>query len=625
KDPGEFEFKPPVYKRTRIDEAVDYLADADIVFFSAYVWNYRISLEIAKSIKQRKNSCVTVFGGPQVPESAEGMKAFLANNPFIDIACYGGGEIAALKILENLKNRSWSGVASIGFISNDGNFKYNSNNDRIEDINTIPSPYLDGVFDPLMQANPDENWSALIETNRGCPYACAYCYWGTQERSRVSKYDMERVLKEIDWISRHKILFSFCCDANFGIFERDVDIAGKVAENKRKYGYPEAFSVQNTKNSTKRIFRLQKILNDAGLQKGVNLALQSVDEGTLKNIDRDNISNSMFKDLQKMFTKGRIPTFSDIIIALPGESYDTFVKGVNKVIENGQHNRIQFINLAVLANTRMAEPAYQQKYGLLTKELKAIPHHANLEEAPEIYEAHNIVIGTNSMTKEDWVKTKVFCWMVSLLYFDKLLQIPSMLLNKACRVSYSELNEAFTSAAGATGELSGILRFFIDKAGDIQNGGTEYVASKEWLNTWWPADEYLFIKLCREGLLQRFYDEAEETLNNFIKQRNLEFSDELLREAVRLNKDLIKLPFIKSDLDVSLSYNIPEIYEGLLRGKNISLKKGSYTYRIDRTSNKWLGWDDWMREVVWYGTKKGDYLYSCQPVKNDSCCCIAQN
>ena len=79
-----------------------------------------------------------------------------------------------------------------------------------------------------------------------------------------------------------KIEFIFCCDANFGIFPRDYEIAKYVAENKEKYEYPKAFSVQNTKNARDRAYKVQKFLSDYGLNKGVTLSLQSVDKTTLK-------------------------------------------------------------------------------------------------------------------------------------------------------------------------------------------------------------------------------------------------------------------------------------------------------------------------------------------------------
>jgi len=394
--------------------------------------------------------------------------------------------------------------------------------DRIIDLNTIPSPYLAGTFDHLMAENPDVIWSAMWETNRGCPFSCAFCAWGSGNRKKVHLYDMERLFSEIDWFSGRKIEFIFCCDANFGMFDRDLDIAHKVAKNKSLLGYPQAFSVQNTKNSTKKIFQLQKVLHDAGLQKGVNLALQSVHQTTLKSIRRANIKLDVYRDLQHMFTKAGIATFSDIILGLPDETYETLTEGVAYLIEKGQHNKIQFINLAILENTAMAEKGYRQRYGLITQESEIIPHHSSLSSTDGC-EIQNLVIGTKTMPKEQWVEVRVFCWMITLLHFDKLLQVPYILLNKACGVSYRALTEIFLVEKKEYPCLSEIYTFFRQKALSIQQGGSECVASREWLNIWWPPDEYVLIKLNKDAEINKFYSEAEAALKEFLESNRLAY------------------------------------------------------------------------------------------------------
>jgi len=614
KTPEEFVFISPIYKRIKVDKAVDCLLGADVVFFSTYIWNYKLSLEIAKGVKQTNANCVIVFGGPQVPEARDGIKTFLRNYPFIDIACYGEGEVAFLKVLENVKEKSWGNVPSIAFISKDNYFTYNPISKKIQNLNEIPSPYLEGIFDSLIETNPQENWSALIETNRGCPYSCAFCYWGKETRAGIRQYDIERVSKEIDWISQQKIEFVFCCDANFGLLKRDVNIVTKVAENKKRYGYPDVFSVQNAKNSTKKIFVLQKILNDSGLQKGVNLAIQSLNKNTLKSIDRDNISNETYSDLQRMFAQERIPTFSDMIIGLPNESYDTFTKGVSRLIEGGQHNRIQFINLVSLENTKMSEPQYQKKHGLITKKTKNISHHTSLDNKPEVYETQELVVGTKTMPKEDWVKTRVFAWMISLLYFNKLLQIPFALINKIYAVNYRELTEVFMNDSVDYSEILNIRKFFSKKAEDIQNGDCEYLASKEWLNIWWPADELMLIKLCAENKLETFYEEAKQSIKHFLRKKGFDFTPCLLDESIYLNQSLMKLPFRYTDQRIQLSYNLVEVYQAALRGVSMPIENGIYNYHIDRKSKTWSSWEDWCRKVIWYESKKGAYLYNCKPL-----------
>ncbi len=189
----------------------------------------------------------------------------------------------------------------ISYIDRDGQFVRKANAARLRDLSEVPSPFVNGLFDDLMRANPDEHWIGLWETNRGCPFQCTFCDWGSATAGKLNKFDVDRLLDEVDWFAP-KIEYVFCCDANFGILPRDVDIAKRVAEVKRATGYPVALSVQNTKNATDRAYETQKILSDAGLNKGVALSMQSVDTHTLESIKRQNISLETYLELQRRFT-----------------------------------------------------------------------------------------------------------------------------------------------------------------------------------------------------------------------------------------------------------------------------------------------------------------------------------
>lgn len=605
KDINKFEFLLPIYKRIPVKAAVERLLHADMVFFSTYVWNIRISLEIARQVKQKRSNTIIVFGGMQVPDIAE---PFLRNNPFVDIVCHGEGEIPFQNILENCITADWEKVSSISYINKNDKFIQTSRCERISNLNTIPSPYLGGIFDRLMEMHPKEQWIVLWETNRGCPFSCSYCDWGAATHAKVYTYDLERIFEEIDWFSDRKIEFIYCCDANFGILKRDIEIVKYVAENKKKYGYPKALSVQNTKNSTERSYKIQKILSDAGLNKGVTLSLQSMNKDTLKSVNRHNISTNVFQKLQHKFTADNVETYTDIILALPEETYETFTDGVSSVIENGQHNRIQFNNLSLLPNAEMGNPEYQKKYDFVVRETKIINIHGSLDDTDEIYETQQLVVGTNTMPTEDWVKARVFSWMTSFLHFDKVLQIPLIILHTMFSIRFKDLIQIFTEETTLP-IISEINKFFVDKAFDIQNGGAEYCESKEWLNIWWPADELMLIKLCTKNKLDLFYAEAEKEFEWFLRKKGLYLPPGLLHESVFYNKNLMKLPFQKEDISVELSYNIWEIYRASLKEKSASLKKGNYNYLIDRSCITWSSWEDWCREVIWYGNKKGAYLY----------------
>jgi radical SAM superfamily enzyme YgiQ (UPF0313 family) len=610
KDPAAYDFMLPIFNRIRVDAAVEYLAAADVVGISLYVWNERLSLEIARRLKTRKPGILIVVGGPQMPDRSED---FLKQHPFIDIACHGEGEQTFLEVLERLPGREWSGIDGTSHRSAQGEVIKQPRRKRLRDLDQVPSPFTSGIFDRLMQANPQQIWIGLWETNRGCPFQCTFCDWGSATQAKVFQFGMDRLAAEIDWFSSKKIEFVFCCDANFGILPRDIDIARSMAARKADVGYPKAFSVQNTKNATERAYLAQKILSDSGLNKGVALSLQSVDVTTLKNIKRQNISLQTYEELQARFTRDRVETYSDLILGLPGETYDTFVDGVCRVIGNGQHNRIQFNNLSILPNAEMGDPAYLAEHGMQTVETKIINIHGALDE-DEVPEVQQLVVATKTMPPQEWRRSRSFAWMAALVHFDKLVQIPIVVAHEMFAVTYRCITEAFMQADAARYPLLAEIRnFFDDFAREIQEGGPEYVYSREWLGIYWPADEYIFIKLTDEGRLQQFHDECGALLRSLVGGGATD--TRLLDEALKLNHALIKQPGVREDIVVSCSQDLLGFYRSVLVGEPRKPKPQTVTYAVKRSAETWTDFNQWCREVVWYGNKKGAYLYGRSAVE----------
>ncbi|MGE3804178.1 MAG: radical SAM protein [Gemmataceae bacterium] len=608
-EPGRYRFLLPLYKRLPVARAVAQLLEADVVAFSAYVWNVRLSLAIARELKRLKPHILIVFGGPQVPDRGEN---FVRQHPFVDLAVHGEGESAFRLLLEEYPRGRWEEVPSLSFLRGD-QYVATPRAPRMGQLATLPSPYLEGIFAPLLAAHPDEQWLALWETNRGCPFSCTFCDWGSATAAKVYQFDIERLYEEIDWFARQRIEFIFCCDANFGMLPRDLELARRVVEVRGRTGYPQALSVQNTKNATERAYQVQKTLADAGLNKGVTLSLQTVDERSLQAIKRQNISSSFYEELQRRFSADGIETYTDMILGLPEETYDSFVDGMAHIVASGQHNRIQFNNLSILPNAEMGDPAYQERHGLQLVSTRIINIHGTLagNDSDDVQEYQELVIGTRTLPAADWCRTRALCWMASFLYFDKVLQIPLLLLHKVAGQSFRTLIELFTAGDLAPyPTLAAARQFFLDKARDIQQGGEEYCRSERWLNIYWPADELLLIELCTEARLWDFYDEAQELLTDFLTQHGLLQWQDVLNDAVALNRGLLKLPFHDSDLELELGHNIWSMYRAARRGGSVPVERGHFVHRIERTSQRYESWADWCQRVVWYGNKKGAYLYA---------------
>ncbi len=643
-----YEFTGTVFRfpknRKEIDEISEKLSDNHLLLVSNYTWGEQHSLAFARGYKHYNPSGIVVFGGPQVPDSK---KQFRRNktielteeeqkrkrvsvtpdyhhlNPFIDICVHGEGERALRYILEQMAIdglQDKRAIPSISYIDASGSFHYNDKLRRMNDqeLAETASPFTTGTFDALMALHPELVFIVMYETDRGCPFTCTYCDWGGATEDRISRFPMKQIYQDIMWMGKRKIPYVFLCNANFGILERDIQIAEFFAEAKARYGFPEAISTQNSKNPKKHTIEALKVLQRAGVNKATVMSQQSLNPPTLKAVRRDNMNLNEYYKIQKELAAEGIFTMTDLIPGMPEETYDTLFDGIVTLITNGQHNRIQFNILSSLVNTEMANEEYREYYGFQTVKTPVINAHGSRNDMDTgIEESQEFVVATNTMPPEDWVKTYVLCWTVNLLYFSKLLQIPIIILNKVYGLDYRKIFELFDpeqfSQYGEFPILSEVNKFLTEVGYGIQKGGRgEFIYSKEWLDIYWMSDEYVLIKMRKEEKIGQFYEEARRLMLRIIESHQ---DNGPLNEAVELNKSLLKLPFQTSNLDLTFTYNIWEIYKAVLQGKDEDLRRGCYQYTIDRTtkdergSNWWGSWEDWYRQMVWYCNRRGAYLY----------------
>lgn len=634
KNPDLYQFQTPIYKFMPISEAVDRLVNCDIVGFSIYVWNEQNSLAIAAEYKRRNPNGVVIFGGPQVPNSRKQFRSartveltvreqqrertqftpmFHQKYRFIDMACHGEGERVFTAVLEQMaidRCKDKSNIPSLSYLDPDGSFHFTRQLPRMGDaeLAQCPSPLTTGVFDDLMADNPKQKWILMYETDRGCPYSCSYCDWGGATEDKIGKFSMEQIYADIMWTGA-KIPYVFLCNANFGILERDIQIAEYFAEAKKKFGILEGVSTQNAKNPKPHTLRALKVLEKAGLNKATVMSQQSVNAPTLRAIRRDNMKLDEYYEIQKQLAAEGVYTMTDLILPMPEETYDSIADAVSTLISRGQHNRIQFNNLSILRNTEMGDPEYQRQYGMEIVNARIINGHGKKNDSISgVEEWQQLVVATNSMPRKEWRRARAYCWMTNLIYFNKLLQIPSIVLHECCQTTFREVVERFCAAAPEKYPvLAEINAFFEKTAQDIQNGEQEeFVHSKEWLDIWWPPEEYAFIKICVENKLDAFYQEARAILEPIAESAE---SRQMLRDALKLNRALIKIPFQTQDVEIDLDYNIWEFYRSVLLGNRVPIAAGHYRHIVDRTTDRWSDWNEWCQKMVWWGNRRGAYLY----------------
>jgi radical SAM superfamily enzyme YgiQ (UPF0313 family) len=606
------EFAMPIYRREEKNDLVNQLNGVDILLVSLYVWNKNISIAVAKDLKKINPNLLVVFGGPSVPNDAS---EFMLEHDFIDVCVHQEGEQTFLDIVNKFPDSGFNDIQGINYGDIEGLSYRNKKNiisntgirNRIKDFSLIPSPYLDGFFDELIEFVGDSHtWLASWESNRGCPFACTYCDWGSATNSKVTRIELERAFEELDWFALHKIEFIFVCDANFGMLHRDLEIAEYVTTLNKVFGYPRVFSVQNTKNKRERAYGVQKKLADSGLAKAVTIALQSTSKEALVAIKRDNISLDDYFYLQSEFRKDGIPTYTEMIIGLPEETYDSFSMGISDIIINGQHNKIQFNNLSILPNAEMGSKEYLEAYKIKTVACPIVNMHGALEVEPldKIKETQELVISTSSCDLADWKKTRIFASLIEFLYFSKVLQIPLLYVNVELGYSYKKLIELFIENRSEHKIIDEVLRYFEDHADSITEGGAEFILSKEWGGVYWPPGEYAYLSLVNDNKLGDLYSASNDILQSLTKS---EEEKNILSDAIKYNAFKISRPEVEKQT-INLNYPIDDFYAEWLYNKIPNKEKSNFEFVLDDVSN-YKTFFDWAQKVVWYGHRTGAYLY----------------
>ncbi len=559
-DAAAFDFSVLLHRRMKVADAVQALRDMDIVGFSSYVWNEQLNLRVAAELKRLDPSKLIVFGGPQVPDGGE---AYLQQHVCIDLLCHGEGEATFTEILDRAADRQWGQISGITYRDDEGKPKTSPRGERIQEMASIPSPYLSQTFARLRKQFASHYWVALWETNRGCPFKCSFCDWGSAIASRVYRFDEGRIQQEVAWFGRERVSVLICCDANFGMLARDEAIAEKVVATKRQTHFPFAFAVQNTKNVTDRTYRIQKLLNDNMSTIGVTLSLQSVNPKSLKAIARENISTDAFQDLQARFSQDAIYTYTDVILSLPEEDYESFQDGVETIIQNGQHNHIQFHNLSILPNAEMGAASYQANYGLQLRPQRLLAIHDHIEDVAdeEIDEWLNIVVGTETLPAEDWCRAKVFTWMMDFLYFDRINQISFLLLQRLTGLRVVDLVDATLSDDLTDFPLLAKLKqIAFDHAKAIQDGGDEYLPSEAWMGVYWPANHFLRLTVDEGHAFPQLWDELERLATRSLKAKDISIDPSLLAEIFRLNRLLPITHGQETSRSADFQWNVFELY-----------------------------------------------------------------
>jgi hypothetical protein len=536
-----------VYKRVPIEELAQKLSKDNIVAFSTYVWNRNYNFKLAKRVKELNQNVLILFGGPEPPITNPDI--FSEIMPFADIIVKGEGEFIFTSILKTyLETKDYKQIKGL-LINNSGRLIDTGPGIRIENLDEVPSPYLMGVFDKIMPL--EKEWNGTLETNRGCPYKCTFCDWGSLTYSKVKKFNLTRVYHELEWMAKNKIGYLDVADANFGIFiERDNLIVDKLIEVQKEYGYPYRTGWSWAKNQQSEVVQIAKKLIKSGhFNNGLTISLQSMDENTLNTIKRNNMGINKINELFSECRQEGVPLNVELILGLPSETLESWYKTMFGVLEVGQHDSIEVWQAQILEN---AELNLSQRilYNIIGQKVTDYFPNGIDNEAPEFSE---IVTSTSTMDVESMIEGYKLSWFLITWHTGGFSQYISRFIRKYKGESYENFYAKFREFLFKDDfwkkeemDMSQIIY-------DWYSNGKEIITELGPITITASTNQYRTLFKIH---LKEMYDKMYSLINEFLKSYDL--PAELYNELINLNTFVVSKQRDLKNYELKLKFNILE-------------------------------------------------------------------
>jgi len=191
------------------------LAKPDAVFFSVYIWNVTLTMQVIAELKKILPDCLIAVGGPEVSYDAEQV---LAKNPALDIVMAGEGERTVTELCEAIASPTVVPIGNIKglYVRTKQGFVNTGKRSLIENMDELPFPYDDGAGH-LVEGVDADNSIIYYESSRGCPFCCSYCLSSVDKSVRFSS--LARVERDLDFFLRNNVRLVKFVDRTYNLNE----------------------------------------------------------------------------------------------------------------------------------------------------------------------------------------------------------------------------------------------------------------------------------------------------------------------------------------------------------------------------------------------------------------------
>ncbi len=301
-------------------------SDAELVCFTNYMWNIERHLFIAREVKERNSRIKTIFGGPEIAQGSP-----FINASEIDCHCFGEGETIWLTLLDD-----WYGC---------GVLKPAYYATHPIDPGQLPNPYLAGIL------SINKTHSALLETMRGCPYHCHYCFYG-KSNPDLRFFPEIMIADFFQYCQQHLPEEIYLLDPSFNLTPNLIERLKKMAGwNKRSIPIHTEIRLESLTDEA------AEWMKKAGFR-SIEVGLQTTHRQALEAINRK-WSRSRFIQGARYLQARDIDIKTGVILGLPLDRFSDFQKTIEFVDSLNLSESMEVYPLSLLPGTYLREQAQQ--------------------------------------------------------------------------------------------------------------------------------------------------------------------------------------------------------------------------------------------------------------------------
>ncbi|HMR96499.1 MAG TPA: radical SAM protein [Microthrixaceae bacterium] len=513
----------------------------DVLGLSCYTWNWRLQCAIAAEVKRLNPGCFVVVGGPE-PDYKD--PEFFHLNPAIDAIAVKDGEITFSAILDKLEvgERDMGDVP--GLYVPDAEGRPASTGETIQPATFLFSPYVEqsAYYDSILAGLEPGSYDVILETNRGCPYGCSFCDWGSNTMSKIRKFEIDRVHADIDWISRHSVNIVMLADANFGILPRDVEIADALNQARSDAaGFPRHIFWSAAKNHPERVVSIAQRFAGSGISTVHALSIQHTRSEVLAATARSNISAERQVEVCRSMMEFGVPVEVQLILGIPGDTPDLWQSCLADLMEWGIHEDYLIQSYRLLPNAPAASAEFVDTWKVDTVERTMFDYlvrdesaRINLLEKPD-----RIVVGCTSFGRADWIRMALWGAVVKGLHNTGFVQHIAVYLRLTHNVPYVDFYRQLIDGLMTTDPLLARLRAEINEhyerfLADPDMSDHMRLDSIGTFGYLLHPSRWLYVRVCQEvdDVFSRIGDWVESTF----------LLDSVARGLVEYQRQIIVLP-----------------------------------------------------------------------------------